>query len=100
VREDDTELAQLREITDELARAEFTGAARSGRAKALVDGQGTLLDLWISDDVLGVRTLDLDALNADIVEAVTAGRVRAAAYASRRLHPVFPALFADPDGTC
>lgn len=90
-RDSEERLARLRVISDELAGELFV--VKSGPASAVVDGHGMLVDLRIADEALTVRTLDLDALNRRIVEAVTGARQRAAERAGHLLLPVFPALF-------
>jgi hypothetical protein len=92
-RDGEKRLARLRAITEELAGEQF--AARSGPASAIVDGHGTLVDLRIADEALTVRTLELDSLNRDILEAITGARLQAAERAGHLLFPVFPALFSD-----
>lgn len=72
----------MREITGELAGEEFEGTA--GDASAIVDGEGMLVDLRIADKALTVNTLDLDALNADLLEAISTARQQAA---ERACHP-------------
>jgi DNA-binding protein YbaB len=86
-------MARMLAITEDLAGEEFEAAARSGHAMAVVDGRGTLVDLRVADEALTVRGLDLDALNADLLEAITGARRQAAERACQLLNPVFPALF-------
>lgn len=95
-RNSEERLTRLREITGDLAHEQF--AARSGTASAVVDGHGGLVDLRIADEALTVRTLDLDALNGDILEAIADARQQATERAGHLLSLVFPTLVPDDRG--
>lgn len=91
----DAKLDQVRDLTAELRANRFE--ATDGDARAVVDGQGTLVDLHIDDDAVGPRVAHPGLLGTQIVEAVRAARQAAARENARRFHPILPELYPEPD---
>ncbi|HEX6357421.1 YbaB/EbfC family nucleoid-associated protein [Actinophytocola sp.] len=90
----DAKLAEVEELTAELARRRFESVA--GNVRAVVDGQGGLVDLWIDDDAVGPRVAHPGQLGGDIVTAVAGARQAAAEENARRFHTLLPGMYPQP----
>jgi len=91
----DAKLAEVEELTAELARRRFESGA--GSVRATVDGQGGLVDLRIDDDAVGPRVAHPGQLGEQIVAAVASARQAAAEENARRFQPVMPGMFPEPE---
>jgi DNA-binding protein YbaB len=91
----DAKLGQVRDLTAELRGSRFEATA--GKARAVVDGQGALVDLHIDDDAVGPRVAHPGLLGQEIVEAVAGARRAAAGENARRFHAVLPEMVPAPD---
>jgi DNA-binding protein YbaB len=87
----DAKLAEVRDLTADLRAKRFE--ATEGDARAVVDGQGTLVDLHIDDDAVGPRVAHPGLLGTQIVEAVKAARQAAAQENARRFHSILPEMY-------
>jgi len=91
----DAKLGQVRDLTAELRGTRFEAA--EGAARAVVDGQGTLVDLHIDDDAVGPRVAHPGLLGTQIVAAVAAARQAAARENARRFHSILPDMYPEPE---
>lgn len=91
----DAKLGQVRDLTAELRSTRFESTA--GSARAVVDGQGGLVDLHVDDDAVGPRVAHPGLLGQEIVEAIRAARGKAADENARRFHAVLPEMVPAPD---
>lgn len=91
----DAKLGQVRDLTAELRARQFE--ATEGDARAVVDGQGTLVDLHIDDDAVGPRVAHPGRLGSQIVAAVRTARQAAARENARRFHTILPEMYPEPE---
>jgi DNA-binding protein YbaB len=91
----DAKLSEVRDLTAELRAKRFE--ATEGAARAVVDGQGALLDLHVDDDAVGPRVAHPGRLGGQIVEAVRTAREAAARENARRFHAILPDMYPEPD---
>ncbi|WP_424188612.1 YbaB/EbfC family nucleoid-associated protein [Actinokineospora sp. G85] len=87
----DARLDQVRTATNDLAQQSFPARSDRGNVRAVVDGQGSLLDLGIADGALSRP--HPASLGGEVVEAVTAARARASEAHRERFHQILPGMF-------
>jgi DNA-binding protein YbaB len=91
----DAKLAEVAELNAELARQRFESV--TGNVRAVVDGQGALVDLRIDDDAVGPRVAHPGQLGGEIVAAVAGARQAAAEENARRFRTLMPDMFPEPE---
>ena len=87
-------LADVAELTAELARRRFESVV--GNVRAVVDGQGGLVDLWIDEPAVGPRVAHPGQVGGEIVAAVAGARQAAADENTRRFRPLLPDMYPAP----
>jgi DNA-binding protein YbaB len=91
----DAQLDQVEALTSELVLLRFESSA--GSVRAVVDGQGGLVDLRIDDDAVGPRVAHPGELGGEIVAAVAGARQAAAEENARRFRQLMPGMFPEPE---